>query len=364
MQTQLVSIILVNYNGKQFNSACIESILKQTYQHFEIIFVDNASHDGSVEIVEREFAKELEKHKIKIIKSKINSGFSWGNSLGAHHSSPESAYVCLLNNDTTVPPNRLEELIQWIWSDENLWAVASVILDKGYEQQIMDMFFSQHTKPTISFFWESTLSKIPSTEQKTKIFYTSCLSWCSFLYKKELINEPFPEYYFAYAEDVLLSREILLKNRKLAYIGTSFVNHFGSGSFGKKPSVTKLFHWNKNQILNFLLTYHRKTQLVLLPLFIIKECSHLFLSSWLERFIAKIKARKRILANRSVRIKTRREIQQSRLINDRQFLKQLSYKLSDDIYYARFSGIRKKLIWLGNGFFWLYARLFGIPHRS
>jgi glycosyltransferase involved in cell wall biosynthesis len=54
-----VSILLLNYNGKKFNQACINSILTQSYQHFEILFIDNASSDGSVEEVEQIFVKEI-----------------------------------------------------------------------------------------------------------------------------------------------------------------------------------------------------------------------------------------------------------------------------------------------------------------
>jgi glycosyltransferase involved in cell wall biosynthesis len=55
-----VSIIILNYNGKKFNQACLNSILHQTYQHFEILFIDNASTDDSVAEVEQSFKKEIE----------------------------------------------------------------------------------------------------------------------------------------------------------------------------------------------------------------------------------------------------------------------------------------------------------------
>jgi glycosyltransferase involved in cell wall biosynthesis len=54
-----VSILILNYNGKKFNQACLESVLVQTYQHFEILFIDNDSVDDSVEEVEQLFSKEI-----------------------------------------------------------------------------------------------------------------------------------------------------------------------------------------------------------------------------------------------------------------------------------------------------------------
>jgi glycosyltransferase involved in cell wall biosynthesis len=56
-----VSILLLNYNGKKFNQACIASILTQTYQHFEILFIDNASTDDSVAEVAHLFQNEIQK---------------------------------------------------------------------------------------------------------------------------------------------------------------------------------------------------------------------------------------------------------------------------------------------------------------
>ena len=52
----LISVIIVNYNGKKFLSDCLNSIFHQTYFPFEVIMVDNASHDGSVEYVQAELS--------------------------------------------------------------------------------------------------------------------------------------------------------------------------------------------------------------------------------------------------------------------------------------------------------------------
>ncbi|HMT27292.1 MAG TPA: glycosyltransferase, partial [Candidatus Absconditabacterales bacterium] len=113
----LVSIILVNYNGKQFNQACIESLLAQTYQNFEIIFVDNASSDGSLEEVEKIFHDKIIEGIIRIVPAGFNAGFAEGNNIGHRNASKTSEFVCLLNNDTTVPSDWLIKLIQAINND-------------------------------------------------------------------------------------------------------------------------------------------------------------------------------------------------------------------------------------------------------
>ena len=101
-KTWLVSIILLNYNWKQFNSDCIDSILKQTYHDYEIIFVDNKSTDWSLEDVEKCYKKEIESWKIKIVKNCENLWFAWWNNSWVRESSKDSKYIWLLNNDTVV----------------------------------------------------------------------------------------------------------------------------------------------------------------------------------------------------------------------------------------------------------------------
>ena len=56
---KLVSIILLNYNGEIFNKSCIDSILDQNYQNFEIVFVDNASSDDSLKEVKFLYKKSV-----------------------------------------------------------------------------------------------------------------------------------------------------------------------------------------------------------------------------------------------------------------------------------------------------------------
>ncbi|MBU4223242.1 MAG: glycosyltransferase family 2 protein, partial [Euryarchaeota archaeon] len=90
----LVSVIIVNYNGKQYLKNCLSSLSAQSYPAIEVIFVDNASSDGSVEYVRKEFPS------VRIIESKKNLGFAKGNNLGIREARGE--LIATLNNDTEV----------------------------------------------------------------------------------------------------------------------------------------------------------------------------------------------------------------------------------------------------------------------
>jgi GT2 family glycosyltransferase len=111
----MISIILINWNGLKWLSKCISSLQNQTYKNIEIILVDNASTDGSIEFVESKFPK------IKIIKNKQNLGFSKGNNIGI--SKAKGEFILLMNNDTWVEKNFLDKLI--IFYKENSYDVVA-----------------------------------------------------------------------------------------------------------------------------------------------------------------------------------------------------------------------------------------------
>jgi GT2 family glycosyltransferase len=120
MDKKLASIIIVNYNGKKFLSDCLSSVLNQSYKNYEVILVDNASVDGSVNFVKKNFPS------VKIIQSKRNLGFAGGNNLGIKASKGD--YIVLLNFDTIVKPNWLEELIKAAESNSQVGIVGSKLL--------------------------------------------------------------------------------------------------------------------------------------------------------------------------------------------------------------------------------------------
>lgn len=359
-----VSIMLLNYNWRKFNKDCIDSILLQKYKDFEIVFVDNSSVDGSLEEVEKIYEKEIRLKKIIIVKSSINLWFTWWNNLWVKYTNPQSEYICLLNNDTVVPDNWLEELVKWIESDNRLWAIGSLILDKWHEEEIKEKIFDKKQIVTSSLIWESVWKDIPANEFEKWIFYTSVLSGCCLMYRKEIVEYPFPSFYFAYAEDFFLSRLILLKWYKMAVVWNSFVYHAWSWSFGKKPSDFKLFYGNRNQILNFIIFYSFWPKFKLLPLFIITQIAHLWINVPLKRLKAKISARIRIIKNKNEINKIRLYINNQRKTSEQGFISQLSYKFNDEVFFVEQKKWQVNLIKCINKLFKIYCQIFNIKHKK
>ncbi|WP_145984541.1 glycosyltransferase [Methylobacterium aquaticum] len=116
----LVSIIIVNYNGNKHLFDVICSLKNQTYSNYEIVFVDNASADGSIDTI-RSLAPDA-----NIIELDKNHGFAGANNIGLEKSRGE--YVVLLNNDTKVEPTWLSELVLAAKKHPEAAAIASKIL--------------------------------------------------------------------------------------------------------------------------------------------------------------------------------------------------------------------------------------------
>ena len=103
-----LSIIIVNYKTEELTSNCIDSIIKSNTKglNYEIILVDNASEDGSVEAIKKQFPT------VTIIKNPENLGFSKANNIGIAASTGE--YILLLNSDTIVDLNTLKGVMAFI----------------------------------------------------------------------------------------------------------------------------------------------------------------------------------------------------------------------------------------------------------
>lgn len=355
-----VSIIILNYNWKRFLLECLNSVINQSYQDFEIVFVDNNSGDWSVDFVKENFRNEILKRKLIIIRNNKNDGFAEWNNIWVRNCNATN-YIWLLNNDTIIDKDALKYLIKSIEFDNKIWAVGSLVLDKWQEEITKKVFLDYKLKWISTYFWESAILR--QDKNDNELVYTSLLWWCSLLYRSDIIKEPFPEFYFAYAEDVWLSWFILMKGYKLAVCTKSVVNHFwwSTKKYNKNINKLAVFHWTKNQIINFLVFYNFITIIKLLPLFLITQFWHIVFSNFFERIYIKLKSNFWILINMNKILKLRSFIQKERVINDKVFLSQLSYKIRDYWEWENLSYTIKKLTDFMNWFFKLYKKIFYIP---
>ncbi len=125
----LISVVVLNWNGDRVVEQCRMSFHAQTYHSLEIIVVDNASTDGSVDLIQDRFPD------IKLIINTKNLGFGGGNNVGIRAS--RGRYIMMLNNDTRLDPRCIEELKKAIEKGHRCGACASKILLE-YEDDLID----------------------------------------------------------------------------------------------------------------------------------------------------------------------------------------------------------------------------------
>jgi len=147
-----LSIVIVNYNTKEFLKNCLNSVMESTKNiSFEIIVVDNASHDGSPEMVKKEF------QNVRLIANEQNVGFSRANNQGIKISK-DSRYVLFLNSDTIVHKDVLEEMVKFMDSHKDAGAATcKLVMPNG---QIDDATHRGFPTPWNAFCHFSGLSKI------------------------------------------------------------------------------------------------------------------------------------------------------------------------------------------------------------
>jgi GT2 family glycosyltransferase len=235
-----LSIIIVNFNAKDFLRECIDSILNCVPKkiNYEIIVVDNASGDNSCEMIKKEFPQ------VKLIANKVNVGFSKSNNQGIKVSQG-SKYVLFLNPDTVMQKNTLERMISFMDTHKNAGAATcKLVMPNG---KLDDAAHRGFPTPWNSFSHFSGLEKIFS---RSKLFTGYSLGWMDLnstheidalagafmLVRREAGEQAewWDEDYFFYGEDIDFCYILKQKGWKIYYVSNVFIIHYKGVSGGIK----------------------------------------------------------------------------------------------------------------------------------
>jgi len=254
--TPLISVIIPNWNGKQFLAECIDSLKEQTFHDFEIILVDNGSTDGSAE-----FAVEGYGEFVRIIRNKKNLGFTGGNNVGIQAARGE--YIVLLNNDTWAAPTWLEELVKTTYLDRPIGMWASKVYSYYKRNQIEAV--------GELIYWDGLSRSRGQYEQEQgqyeemgEIFFPP---GCGGMYRKVVFEEIglFDEDFFAYGDDAEIGIRARLAGWKCVYVPKAVLYHKNSGSTGQY-SPFKAFYVERNRFW-ITIKYFPFPLLILSPFF-------------------------------------------------------------------------------------------------
>lgn len=116
----LVSVVVINWNGARHLPTCLDALRAQTYPRLEVIVADNASEDGSQELVRESYPE------VELVALSENHGFTGGNNAGIAAST--GAIIILLNNDTEADPGWVAAVVDAFARHPDAGLVASKLL--------------------------------------------------------------------------------------------------------------------------------------------------------------------------------------------------------------------------------------------
>ncbi len=236
-----MSIIILNFNGKDYLSKCIFSVLQTRYPIFEIILVDNASMDNSLNMIESLFG---DNQRLRIVRNKSNLGFSGGNNVGFKHSIGK--YIVFLNSDTIVDPEWLTHLVQTLEDDESIGLAQGLVFSiDGQVIQTAGFLLSDYY-----YFKRSLFKDYQNTTSLPPIFEVSYTSGAAMIGRREIVNQSGlfnPEITFYY-DDNLLSIKTWLAGKRVVTVSKSKIFHIGEAATGDNLCF-KEFHGERSKIL-------------------------------------------------------------------------------------------------------------------
>lgn len=244
-----ITIIIVSYNTKKLLVDCIDSIIKTTHDlDYEIIVVDNASTDGSIEAIN--IFKKGKKETVKVIKNIANRGFGKANSQGMKKA--KGNYILLLNSDTVIQSNVISEMVAFMEKEKDIGIASCALKNQDGSLQGTGGYF-----PTlIRIFSWMTIQDIPGVDRFIKPFHPMHqksfwkgedfyakkreLDWVTgafFLIRKRVVKDIgyFDEDYFMYTEETDYCYRAKKEGWKILYSPKWSITHLG-GASGKKWS--------------------------------------------------------------------------------------------------------------------------------
>jgi len=302
-RSALVSVIVVNWNGREHLEDCFTSLSLQTYSPLEILMVDNGSVDGSGEYVKGRFPQ------VKVIENSSNLGF--GAAVNAGYKRAEGEYLLFLNNDLYLKETCIEEMLNLLRT-EGCGAVVPKILLFNERDTINScgnvINFLGLACP--KYIWEKD-------RQDMEVEETGCGG--IFLLRKDFMESlgGFDEDFFMYHEDHDLSWRIRLQGKKLLVNPKAVIYH--KYQFSKSPG--KFYYSEKNRLHLLFKNYSLKTLLLISPALIIVELAEVLFSLTSGWFRKKIGSYNEIASLLPGIREKRKVIQRERKVSDREIVR-------------------------------------------
>jgi len=326
----------------------MDSLLKQSYKNFEIIFIDDCSTDGSFEYAKEKYGKYK---NIVFIRNNVNKGYVYN--INCAFNISRGKLFCNSNIDLMFDKDWLKELVNIIINDKSIGTLGSG--GASYYPDKKKIWLKTFFNTGILFFTDD----YRYDERKLPILSSGI--FC--IRKNFFINNkitPFDYDYFMYCEDDYLGFLTNFLGYK-TYTNLKALFKTVEVSYTKKTNpkfrYTAEFHSLKNLFLNYFLFFDTKTLLKIIPYMLVFSLAYFFKKP--KFFVSKIKSYLWLIFNTSLILKKRSRIQKLRKVSDEYILSNFySYKLFDEKLVN--SKLLKMACFILNSLSCFYCRLLNI----
>ena len=232
-----VSVVIPNFNGIAFLDSVLASLEGQTLSNFEVILVDNGSTDGSCSFVTANYPW------VHLIELSENFGFCGAVNAGIR--AAKAPYVLLLNNDTEVKEDFVEEMLAAIRRHKNAFSCGARMV-QYHDRDRLDDVGNYYCALGWSFA-RGRGKDIHAYETEDKIF-SACAG--AAIYRKKIVEKIgyFDEEHFAYLEDTDIGYRARIYGYENWYAPKAIVYHVGSGTSGSRYNQFKTRYSSRNNI--------------------------------------------------------------------------------------------------------------------
>ncbi|MDG7002193.1 MAG: glycosyltransferase family 2 protein [Nitrososphaerota archaeon] len=256
----VVSVLILNWNGKFILKNCLDSLKLQTYKNWELVVVDNASTDDSVEIAMAKFPQA------EVFLLRTNLGFARGNNFGI--TKTNGKYVILLNNDTEVEPNFIETLVKEAEKDDSIASVGCKIVQSDNSVKYCPIYSVEG-----GFLFHRTIAGfLRRGKEYTRHFdYHASVVACvgtAVLYRKSVLERigMFDPFYLSNWEDNDLGLRMNIAGFKVVYTPTTIVYHIGGASEGSWLSHKRYTLVVRNALITYYKNFELRHALIRTPI--------------------------------------------------------------------------------------------------
>lgn len=344
VESKLVSVIIVNWNGGKVFGDCLVSLAKLNYPNWELIVVDNGSTDGSVVALRewKEALRQAQGQECKILENRGNLGFAKANNQGLEVAKGD--YILLLNNDTKVEPDFLEKMVKRMEEDDLVGVIQPKILmmDKpGY----LDNAGSFLTRIGFLEHWGFMRRDGVEFNKEREIF--SAKGACM-LVRRDVIEKVglFDSDFVSYFEESDFCWRVWLSGYKVLFFPAARIYHKVGFTIKRLDVVEINYHYYKNRISSIIKNLELRNLFLVLgwQVLISLGVAIVFMargkpaSSWII-----VKAWWWNLAHIGRTLKKRLVVQKMRKLDDRELFRKVSRPVDWIKYWKDFRRVEKDM---------------------